>query len=76
MARYVGDLTDPDNAEMREDAALLVERVAVKIRNREVRRMDVSFDRDVIYSGVLGISPEIGDWVVQMKVTPRGRHER
>ena len=76
MARYVGDLTDPENSEQREKAAVTVERIADSIRNRKVRYLNIAYDRDVIMDpSVIGVEPQLSAWTIDMDMTHRGRHE-
>jgi hypothetical protein len=76
MARYVGDLTDPQNVNEREKAASMVNQLVRAIRNRQVRSLTLSYDRDVTDPGVLGVAAERSPWTVSLGVTRRGRHER
>ncbi len=76
MARYVGDLSDPKNHEERLFAASRIDDIAERIRNREVRYLDISFDREITEAGVEGIAPIRSAWTVGIEVTRRGRHER
>ena len=75
MARYVGDLTDPNNGEERQFAARKVDEVAERIRNREVRLLDISYDREVLDRYSDG-TEHLSAWVIEMNVTQRGRHEK
>ncbi len=77
MARYVGDLTAPDNGVERQRAANKVDAVAEAIRNREVRDLSVTYNREVIGPGLLGeVSQAMSPWTVIVEVTRRGRHEQ
>ncbi len=77
MARYIGDLTDPNNGVERQKAANMVNEVAQAIRNREVRDLIVTYNREVIGIGQPGaVSPAMSPWTVSVEVTQRGRHER
>ncbi len=75
MARYVGDLTDPDNGVERQKAASVVDGVAESIRNREVRNFSINYDREVLNRSLDGVE-RLSAWVIEMDVTRRGRHER
>lgn len=75
MARYVGDLTDPKNNEQRLKAASVVDGIAESIRNREVRHLDVNYDREILNRYPDGVE-RLSAWVIEIDVTPRGRHER
>ena len=76
MARYVGDLTDPKRNEAREMAAQRMEEVTRAIRDRRIKSVSVSWDREVTRHG-FGVPPETGDWEVgvEIGVTGKGRHE-
>ena len=77
MARYVGDLTDPKRHEEREDVAAAVDRLAAEVRNRRVRELSISYDRDLTDPGEFGIQPMLSPWTVGVQATRRrGRHER
>ena len=75
MARYVGDLTDPNNGVERQRAASVVDGVAESIRNREVRNFSINYDREVLNRYPDGVE-HLSAWVIEMDVTRRGRHEK
>ncbi len=63
MARYVGDLTDPDNGVERQKVASMIDDLAEAVRDRRVRSVE-------------GIAPRMSPWTIEMDVTRRGRHEK
>ncbi len=77
MARYVGDLTDPKNSRERQVAINRLEGIVSDIRNLKVRNLEITYDRQVIGSHMLGISPSLSAWAVGLGVTlaPSNRHE-
>ena len=76
MARYIGDLTDPKNSEERERATMLLEQVAVAVRNRKVSHLDITWDRNLINPDELGVPGPTSDWTINIKAAPRGRHQK
>ena len=76
MARYVGDLTDPKNNEERETMAQRMEEIIRGIRDRRVKSVSVSWDREITRHG-FGVPPETGDWEVGIEIGmgTQGRHE-
>lgn len=78
MARYVGDLTDPNNGEERQRAAKRVNEIVESIQNREIRSIEITYDREIIGSGVSEVSPAFSNWAVGLGVTmaPLNRHEK
>ena len=75
MARYIGDLTDLNNGVERQRAARVVDEIAERIRNREVSRLDISYDREILNRYPDGVE-HLSAWVIEMDVTRRGRHEK
>ena len=77
MARYVGDLTDPDNGVERQKAAGMVDEIAEAVRDRRVRHLSITYDREVLDGfGLVDVEPRMSAWAVSMGVTRRGRHEK
>ncbi len=78
MARYVGDLTDSKNSREREVAIRRLEDIISDIRNLEVSDLEITYDRQVIGSRVLGVSPSLSAWAVGLGVTLThpGKHEK
>lgn len=76
MAKYVGDLTDPDNGVERQKVAGMVDEIAEAVRDRRVRHLTVAYDRKVLDDfSVFGVEPAMSAWTVGIEVTRRGRHE-
>ncbi len=77
MARYVGDLTDPDNGVERQRVASKIDEIAEAIRDRRVRHVSIAYNREVLGDfSVPGVEPPMSAWAIDMDVMQRGRHEQ
>ncbi len=76
MARYIGDLTHPDNGVERQKVASMIDDLAEAVRDRRVRSLNIDYNRDIVEAGVEGIAPRMSPWTIGMDVTQRGRHEK
>ncbi len=76
MARYIGDLTAPDNLHVRIEVAQMLTKLADEVRQRRVRSIEVSQIREVQDSAMLGITPATTDWDLIITTDKKGKHEQ
>ncbi|KKL07441.1 hypothetical protein LCGC14_2586000, partial [marine sediment metagenome] len=67
MARYIGDLTSPDRHKERECAAQMLDNIARRIRDCQIRSVSVGSSRDVdSRDWPLGVPPILSAWDIDM----------
>ncbi len=67
MARYIGDLTAPDRHKERECAAQMLDNIARRIRDCQIRSVSVGSSRDVdSRDWPLGVPPILSAWDIDM----------
>ena len=76
MARYIGDLTAPDNLHVRIEVAQMLTDLADQVRLRRVRSLDIGQKRYPINVVPLGgVSPAMSQWDITITADTKGRHE-
>ena len=70
MARYIGDLTAPDNLHVRIEVAKILTDLADQVRLRRVRSLDIGQRR---YP--LSVGPAMSEWDITITADMKGKHE-